>query len=155
MTLGVVLLSDDFAEKDSEQVARVLDEGQSVNVDVCILLTSDTVPDFISNMSRGKFTEKVIEISDQDFISGFHAAKDKLDEVMCPEIKVICKRKQEITFLCQVMFTPAVQWSIMSIGEDKSSKSETLVSITQKGQRLSKKTEGFRRGENTSVNPDT
>lgn len=74
MTLGVVLLSDDFAEKDSEQVARVLDEGQSVNVDVCILLTSDTVPDFISNMSRGKFTEKVIEISDQDFISGFHAA---------------------------------------------------------------------------------
>lgn len=132
MTLGVVLLSDDFAEKDSEQVARVLDEGQSVNVDVCILLTSDTVPDFISNMSRGKFTEKVIEISDQDFISGFHAAKNKLDEVMCPEIKVICKRKQEITFLCQVMFTPAVQWSIMSIGEDKSSKSATLVSITQK-----------------------
>lgn len=132
MTLGVVLLSDDFTEKDSEQVARVLEEAQSVNVDVCILLTSNTVPDFISNMSRGKFTEKVIEISNQDFISGFHTAKDKLDEVMCPKIKVICKRKQEVSFLCQVIFTPAVQWSIVSFGEDQSLKSETLEIITQK-----------------------
>lgn len=132
MALGIVLLSDDFTEKDSEQVARLLDEEKSSHVDLCILLASKTTPDFISNTSRGKFTDKVIEILNQDFISGFHTAKDKLDEVMCPEIKVICKRKREVDFLCQVMFTPAVQWSLVLIGEDQSSKSETLESITQK-----------------------
>lgn len=64
-----------------------------MNVDVCILLILDIVLDFILNMFRGKFIEKVIEILDKDFIFGFYVVKDKFDEVMCLEIKVICKCK--------------------------------------------------------------
>ena len=90
MSVGIVLFSDDFEESDRDEVARALDQDKAVNL--CVLLASGTVPDFISGTARDKFQDKVFEIPNTDFISGFHLAKEKHDSTMCQEIKVICTR---------------------------------------------------------------
>lgn len=130
MSVGIVLFSDDFEESDRDEVARALDQDKAVNL--CVLLASGTVPDFISGTARDKFQDKVFEIPNTDFISGFHLAKEKHDSAMCQEIKVICTRGKEVDFLCQVFFTPAIQWNVVSIGERKVPQNETLETITEK-----------------------
>jgi hypothetical protein len=128
--VGIVLLSDDFTESDGVEIARALDAEKSVNI--IILLGSKFSVDFLSQIAEAKLNDRVVEIQYTDLISGFHLAKNKLDSVMCPSIKIICKRKQEITFLCQVFFTPAVKWNVEAIGKPTSNNQETMESTTKK-----------------------
>lgn len=132
MAVGVVLLSDDFSESDRDEIASVLNAEKYVNT--IILLGSKVPTDFLSQMAEATLKDRPVEIQCTDLISGFHLAKNKLDSVMCPYIKIICKRKQELTLLSQVFFTPAVQWNVKVIGEPiaTSNDRDTVESTTER-----------------------
>ncbi|XP_061174568.1 purine nucleoside phosphorylase LACC1-like [Saccostrea echinata] len=129
MALGVLLLSDDFDKTDKDEIFYVLKAEKSV--EIIILIGADHIPDYLSQIVKELFKDKVLEILNAELIAGFHFAKNHLDNAMIPEIKVICKRKQKMTFLCQVFFTPAVNWNVVAMGENTSRSSETLESTTK------------------------
>ncbi|XP_062617908.1 purine nucleoside phosphorylase LACC1-like [Saccostrea cucullata] len=129
MALGVLLLADDFDKSEKDEIFEVLKAEKSI--DKIILMGTGYIPDYLSQSVKELFKDTVLEIQNTDLIAGFHFAKNHLDNSMCPEIKIICKHKQKMKFICQVFFTPAVNWNVVAVGEDISSSSETLESTTE------------------------